>query len=259
VCGVSKTYLPPPRLLRPLVRSAARAPVHALRRVDLDVPPGRIVGLVGPNGAGKSTLMRIVASLLTPTTGTVRIAGADVTTRREEACRHLGLVLEGDRGVYDRMTGAENLGFFAAMAGLDRRATRRRVPELLELVGLAGRDKLVFGYSAGMRMRLSIARALVAEPALLVLDEPTRSLDPLASRATSRLLRDLAAQGHAVLISNHRLDEVVSTCSDVVAIVGGEVRYQGPTEGLATGPGGRGATLGDLLEREAGIAPAATP
>ena len=248
---VSKTYLPPPPYLRPLVRVAASEPIMALREVSLTVRAGDILGLVGTNGAGKSTLLKIVASLLVPTRGRVLIDGIDVNDNPRETCRRLGLVLEGDRGIYDRLTGVQNLEFFGIMAGLHPRDARRRADELMEMLNLADRDKLVFGYSAGMRMRLSIARALLADPPLIILDEPTRSLDPLASRATMRLLQRLASEGRGVLLSNHRLDEVVSTCSHVVALADGEVRYSGDAKALAAGSTGAADALADLLEHQA--------
>jgi ABC-2 type transport system ATP-binding protein len=249
---VVKTYPPPPTWLRPAIRVASRVPVPALRGVSLTAAPGEVVGLVGPNGAGKTTLIKIIASLLAPTSGRVSIAGHDVLADRERACSELGLVLEGDRGLYGRMTGRENLEFFGAMAGLDRGRARRRADELIELLELAGRDKLVFAYSAGMRMRLSLARALMGEPSLLVLDEPTRSLDPLVSRFTGRLLRQLAAEGRTVLLSNHRLDEVVAVCDRLIAIIDGQVRFHGrPAELARHSSDGAAAALGDLLEREA--------
>jgi ABC-type multidrug transport system ATPase subunit len=218
--------------------------------VSFTVSPGEVVGLVGPNGAGKTTLLKIVASLLEPTVGRVSIAGYDIVRRRREACRRMGLVLEGDRGIYDRLTGRENLEFFGVMAGLTRTVAGQRADVLLDELGLADRDKLAFGYSAGMRMRLSIARALLADPPVLVLDEPTRSLDPLASRMFEGLVGDLARRGHAVLLSNHRLDEVARLCTSVVVLVDGGVRYQGAVDsGGDTGHLAR--TLADLLEREA--------
>jgi ABC-2 type transport system ATP-binding protein len=251
VAGVAKTYAPPPRWLRPFVKVAAREPVLALRGLDLTVGRGEIVGLVGPNGAGKTTLIKVIASLLRPTRGRVTIADWDVQTQRAAACRHLGLVLEGDRGLYGRLSGRQNLEFFGVMSGLARRAARERAGELLELFDLAHRDKLVFAYSAGMRMRLSLARALLADPSLIVLDEPTRSLDPLGSRAAMGLLRELAEEGRAVLLSSHRLDEVAATCSRVVVLVDGEVRFCGQPDDVRRAEAGAGTALADLIEREA--------
>ncbi len=247
---VCKVYEPPPLWLRPLVRSAVREPLEALRGVSLELASGEILGLIGPNGAGKTTLIKIISTLLEATHGRVTVGGFEVTEDPAQVCRQLGLVLEGDQGLYDRLTGQQNLEFYGVLAGMSRRASRARAAELLELMELAHRDKLVFGYSAGMRMRLSIGRALMADPPLIVLDEPTRSLDPVASRFTSRLLGDLASEGRAILLSNHRLDEVVETCSQVAAIVHGQLRFLGPPQGFAESPGSAATALSDLLERE---------
>lgn len=251
VVGVSKTYEPPPRWLRPLVRSAVREPFEALRDISLEVRPGEVVGLIGLNGAGKTSLLKIISTLLWPTSGTVTLDGHDTVTAPSEVCRRLGLVLEGDQGLYDRLTGAQNLVFYGMLAGLARPHAQRRAAELLEMLQLAQRDKLVFGYSAGMRMRLSIARSLLADPALVVLDEPTRSLDPAASRFTGTLLRELAGQGKAVLMSNHRMDEVAGVCDRVVAIVDGRVRFEGRPSDMSDTSAGSAQALSDLLGDEA--------
>lgn len=250
VHGISKTYSPPPGWLRPLVRSAVTEPTVALRDVSFEVGAGEVVGLIGPNGAGKTTLLKIIATLLEPTSGTVEVAGHDAVRRPHEVCRRLGLVLEGDQGLYDRLTGEQNLRFYGALAGMSRPAAEARADELLGTLGLSGRDKLVFGYSAGMRMRLSIARALMADPALVVLDEPTRSLDPVASRDMTALMAELAAQGRAVLLSNHRLEEVAEVCTRVVAVVHGQVRFCGTPSELDASPAGAARAMSDLLERE---------
>jgi ABC-2 type transport system ATP-binding protein len=250
--AVTKVYEPPPRWLRPLIRSAVRAPVHALRGVSLQVNRGEIVGLVGPNGAGKTTLLKIVSTLLEPTSGRATVDGYDTAQRPREACARLGLILEGDQGLYGRLTGAQNLELYGRLAGLTPSDVRVRAAALLDQVELADRDKLVFGYSAGMKMRLSIARALMADPPLIVLDEPTRSLDPVASRFAMRLFRGLADDGRAVLLSSHRLDEVVSVCTRVVAIVGGEVRFEGSPDTITVAPDGAAVALLSLLEVAAG-------
>lgn len=248
--GVSKSYLPPRGLLRSLVKGAAKQPVHALQDVTMGVAEGEVVGLIGPNGAGKTTLIRIVSALLEQSRGHVRIAGFDTMTSPAEAQRRLGLMLDGDQGLYQRLTGRQNLEFFGAMYGLDASRARRRAAELLDLVGLAGRDKLVFGYSAGMRARLSLGRALLGDAPLLLLDEPTRSLDPVASQAVSDLLRHLSGQGKGVLVCTHRLDEVASTCHRVVALVSGRVSWQRRLEAGGAGPRTEDLLAG-LLQEEA--------
>ena len=225
--GVSKTFPPAAGLLRLLMRTASDTPVVALSDVSFSVAPGEVVGLVGPNGAGKSTLFRIVATLLEPSAGSVSVDGFDSATDPAEIRRRIGLVLEGARGVYGRLSGLDNLEFFGVMAGLDRAAARRRGAELLELFGLAGRDRRVFGYSSGMRVRLALARALMVDPPFLLLDEPTRSLDPKASGEVLGLVRELAAAGRAVLFATHRLDEVRAVCDRAVVLTGGRVRFDG--------------------------------
>ena len=250
VDAVSKVYAPPPRWLRPLVRTAVRQPVEALRGVSLRADRGEVVGLVGPNGAGKTTLIKVITTLLEPTAGHVSVDGFDVSHDAGQVRSRMGVVLEGDQGLYDRLTGQQNLELYGRLAGLGRAEALVRARELLEMLELRARDKLVFGYSAGMKMRLSIARAMMADPPLLVLDEPTRSLDPVASRFTVRLFRQLADGGRAILLSNHRLDEVVAVCTRIVAIVHGRVRFFGHPDDLGSTSGEAAGALSDLLERE---------
>jgi ABC-2 type transport system ATP-binding protein len=245
---VSHTYARPTGLQRRLIKAASERDVPALHDVDLEVRAGEIVGLVGPNGAGKTTLIKIVATLLEATSGRVTIDGYDVMTAPLEVRRRVGLVLADDRALYWRLTGRQNLEFFAAMHGLGRDAAAARSARLLEDVGLAERDRLVFGYSAGMRSRLSIARALLHEPPLLVLDEPTRALDPVATVRVGTMLKGIAATGVAVLLSSHRLDEIEQVCDRVVAVVSGGVRFDGTVAELAGDVGFAGALHALLVE-----------
>jgi len=231
--AVGKVYPRPTGLHRLLIKTAANEPVEALRDVDLAVERGQIVGLVGPNGAGKTTLLRIISTLLEPTTGRVTVDGFDTASDAAKVRSRIGLVLADDRSLYWRLSGRQNLEFFGRMVGLDHEHTRRRSAELLERVGLAHRDKLVFGYSSGMRARLSIARALLADPPLLVLDEATRALDPLAAADVAELVRELRAAGTAILMSSHRLDEIELVCDRLTVLVGGRVRFDGTVEELA--------------------------
>jgi len=251
VVDAGKVYQPAPIWLRPVIRTAVSEPVPALRGVSLDVAPGEIVGLVGPNGAGKTTLIKLISTLLQPTSGRVAVAGYDTTERPGEVRRRLGLVLEGDQGLYNRLTGRQNLELYGRLSDLSMSEARHRAGVLLEQLDLAGRDKLVFGYSSGMKALLSLARALMANPPLLVLDEPTRSLDPVASRDAMRLFARLGDEGRSVLFSNHRLDEVVTVCTRVAAIVAGTLRFWGRPEELGSTPETAARALSDLLEREA--------
>jgi ABC-2 type transport system ATP-binding protein len=224
---VTKIYPPVRGILRVLMRTASNRPVSALREVSLRVEPGEVVGVVGPNGAGKTTLFRIIATLLDPTSGRVRVDGHDVVSHPDVVRGHFGLLLEGERGLYGRLTGLENLEFFGVMQGMTSSDARGRGEELLGMLGLAYPHHRVFGYSAGMRVRLAIARALIADPPLLLLDEPTRSLDPKASVHAMEMVGELAATGRAVLLASHRLDEVRAVCNRAVVLHEGQVRFDG--------------------------------
>ncbi|MEP1125059.1 MAG: ABC transporter ATP-binding protein [Ilumatobacter sp.] len=246
VDSVSKIFPRQRGIQKAFARAASEDDVVALRSVGFSVDAGRIVGLVGPNGAGKTTLMRIISTLLDPSTGSVEVNGYESTTAAVDVRRNIGLVLADDRSLYWRLTGRQNLEFFGVMQGLSRSDAVGRSDELLERLGLAHRDKLVFGYSSGMRARLSLGRAMIGRPPLLLLDEPTRALDPIAADDMADLLRQTAEAGVAVLLSSHRLDEVENVCDDVVALVDGGIRFDGTVEELRCN-GGFSAALRAML------------
>jgi ABC-2 type transport system ATP-binding protein len=251
VDSVDHTFPPSKGLQRLLIRGASEEAVPVLHHVDLQVDAGEIVGLVGPNGAGKTTLIKIISTLLTPGSGRVTVDGFDTVSAPLEVRRRLGLVLADDRSIYWRLSGRDNLEFFGAMYGLSRAEARRRSAELMERVGLDHRDKLVFGYSSGMRARMSIARALLHRPPLLLLDEPTRALDPLATADVGALLRNLAGGGAAVLLSSHRLDELEQVCDRIVVLTSGVVRFTG-TPAELSGATGFADSLRALLAADDG-------
>jgi ABC-2 type transport system ATP-binding protein len=249
VRGVGMTFPRMRGVMRVLVRTAIDQEVVALRGVDVNVGSGEVVGLVGPIGAGKTTLLKIVSTLLQPTTGYVIVDGHDPRHDARAVRDRIGLVLADDRALYWRLTGRENLEFFGVMHGLTTRDARARAGVLLDQVGLASRDKLVFGYSSGMRARLSLARALLTQPPLLLLDEPTRALDPVASAAVAEMLRQLAADGVAVFLSSHRLDEIETACDRIVVVTDGAVRFDGAVSELSGGGRFAGAVR-ELLEMQ---------
>lgn len=244
------TYRPATGILGMLVRSAAAGPVRALDDVDLHVDSGEVVGLVGPNGAGKSTLIRAITTLLVPSEGAITIAGRDVRPDDDHIKLLFGLALPEERSFYWRLTGRQNLEYFATLFGLTPEVAAMRVEETMKERGLADRDKAVFGYSSGMLAQLAIARAMLHDPMLLVLDEPTRSLDPIAGREVCEQIRDLAAEGRAVLMASHRLDEVVLACDRVVALVGGRIVWEGDAAAVAGDPVGLGRRLEALVAED---------
>jgi ABC-2 type transport system ATP-binding protein len=201
--------------------------VHALQGLDLEVPPASLYGLIGPNGAGKSTALAIIASLLERTSGTVEVAGADPAKHPEEVRRHVGFMPDV-MGVYDNLSVDEYLRFFAAAYRIPSRSWDGLIDSLLDLVDLAGkREAMVDSLSRGMKQRLSLARALVHDPAILVLDEPASGLDPRARVDLRTLLVDLRHMGKTVLISSHILAELEEMCSHVAIVDGGRVLVAG--------------------------------
>ncbi|MDR5684248.1 MAG: ATP-binding cassette domain-containing protein [Armatimonadota bacterium] len=196
----------------------------AVDGVTLHVPQGEFFGLLGPNGAGKTTIVRMICTLLEPTSGTVRVLGYDAVRRPADVRARLGAVLTGERSVYWKLSGRENLEYFAALYGVPPRQTRGRIEEVLSRVDLADRaDELVERYSHGMRQRLILARALLPDPPLLVLDEPTIGLDPQAARNLRDLLRELHRAGKTVLLTTHYMEEADQLCQRVGIIDRGRI------------------------------------
>lgn len=206
----------------------------ALRGVDLEVAPGQVVALLGSNGAGKTTLVRIGATTVIPDSGSVHIAGLDAIASPAKARSRTGVVMSDERSFYWRMSGRANLEFFASLHGLGRREARARALEVLEAVEFPGDpDVRVDRYSSGMRARLAVARGLLGRPVVLLLDEPSRSLDPVAALSLRNLVLDLATtRNTAVLFVTHDLHEAAAVASVVVAIMRGQVAatIEGPTD-----------------------------
>jgi ABC-2 type transport system ATP-binding protein len=206
-------------------RFGARAAVDGL---TFEVPAGEIFGFVGPNGAGKTTTIRMLATLTRPTGGTAVIDGIDVVRQPERARRRLGFMPDFF-GVYDRLTAFEYLSFYAACYGVPRQRRAKIIRDLLELVDLADRrDSPVDQLSRGMKQRLCLARALVHDPAVLLLDEPASGLDPRARVEMRALLQELQSMGKTILISSHILPELTELCSMIGIIDQGHMQATGP-------------------------------
>lgn len=215
---------------RPL--AGKKREVVALNGTNFAVPPGIIFGLLGPNGAGKTTTIRILTTLLTPSSGQARVKGFDVVKEASKVRKQIGLILGGERGLYGRLTGAENLRYFAAINHLSRVLAKRRVEELIEMVGLdiAG-DRPVEQYSRGMRQRLHIARGLLTDPEILFMDEPTIGLDPEGARELRSLIPELVRQGKTILLTTHYMLEADELCHQIAIINKGEIVASGtPSE-----------------------------
>lgn len=225
--NLSKTYPVPFRRLRAFFRRPVKEPVEALRDVTFDVHSGEIFGLIGRNGAGKTTLTKIVATLVQPTTGTVTVRGSDSVVHDEQVRRQIGLATAEERSFYWRLTGEQNLMFFARLHGLSDRTAKQRIQELFAKLELEEVARRRFGeMSTGNKQRLAVARSLLPHPPVLLLDEPTRSLDPLAAERMRELISSLAQQDPPVtiLLTSHNLAEVETLCERVAIISRGRIR-----------------------------------
>ena len=235
IAGLTKSFVVR-RGLGDILRHPFRVErARALDNVTLDVRRGEFFGLLGVNGAGKTTLFKVLATLITPDAGSVSVEGHDVVRSGAAIRRLLTPVIADERSLRWRLSAAENLALFATLYGLSREEIPRRIEEVLRVVGLenTGR-KLVGRFSSGMKQRLLIGRALIPKPRVLLLDEPTRSLDPVSARALRRFLRQeiCHALGCTVLLATHSADEAFELCDRVAILNQGRVIVSGETEKL---------------------------
>src|SRR5579862_4557969 len=179
-----------------------RLDVEAVRGISFEVAEGELFGLLGPNGAGKTTTIKMLITLLLPTSGEARVLRLDVVHDAREVRKRIGYVFGGDRGLYERLSAYDNLRYFAELYGATGQRQRARIDEVLELVGLTGREQeRVEGYSRGMRQRLHIARGIIHDPEVVFLDEPTIGVDPVGARALRSTISGLVQAGKTVLLT----------------------------------------------------------
>ena len=231
---------------RTSVWKRATREVEAVRGVDFAVERGELFGLLGPNGAGKTTTIKMLITLLLPTSGTARVLGYDVVQSPREVRRRVGYVFGGERGLYERLSGLDNLRYFAELYGVPAREQKARIGELLELAGLTGREQeRVEGYSRGMRQRLHIARGLLHKPEVLFLDEPSIGIDPVGARELRGTIATLREQGKTILLTTHYMFEADELCDRIAVIRGGEIVAEGTPADLK-----QRVTAGHVVEVE---------
>ena len=206
--------------------------IVAVDGISFHIEAGELFGLLGPNGAGKTTTVKMLTTMLIPTSGSVRILGLDVVQDAKELRSRIGFIYGGERGLYWRLSGIDNLRYFGSLYHLDPQMTRKRIPELLEMVGLSDRgEEKVEGYSRGMKQRLHVARALLHDPEVLFLDEPTLGLDPVGARDLRTIIRTLQAENKTILLTTHYMLEADALCQRIAVINRGKIIAEGsPTE-----------------------------
>jgi ABC-2 type transport system ATP-binding protein len=216
-------------------RAKSERTVRALDHVDLEIEEGELFGLLGPNGAGKTTTIKILSTLLEPTSGEARVKGLDVMKDAAKVRRIVNMVAGGERMLYFRLTGRENLKYFAELYNVPREEVSRRIEGLLNLVGLADRaDDEVEKYSKGMKQRLQVCRGLINEPEVLFLDEPTLGLDVDIARDVRGLVRDkiVREQGRTVLLTTHYMFEAEEMCDRIAFLNKGKIVALGRVDEL---------------------------
>ena len=229
--------------------------VRAVDGVSFRAEAGRIFGLLGPNGAGKTTTMRMLATTVTPTSGTGSVAGYDIRRQPIEVRRHLG-VLTANIGLYARLTARENVAYFARLYGLEARAADRRIDELFRLLEMEEfADRRADGFSTGMKQKVAIARAVVHDPPVLIFDEPTTGLDVMASRTVVQFIRSVRDAGKCVILSSHLMHEVEKLCDTICIIYQGRVVARGAPSELIRRTGQR--DLEDAFLSLVGVEPVA--
>ncbi len=198
--------------------------VKAVQGISFEIADGELFGLLGPNGAGKTTSVKMLTTLLIPTGGTARILGLDIIKDAELVRPRIGFIFGGERGLYWRLNATDNLRYFASLYYIDPAVSKKRIPSLLEMVGLKDRaDEKVEGYSRGMRQRLHIARALLHDPEVLFLDEPTMGLDPVGARELRQTVRNLQSEKKTILLTTHYMFEADALCQRVAVINKGQI------------------------------------
>jgi ABC-2 type transport system ATP-binding protein len=231
--GLGKVFRPPAGLGEMLRGRFFGRPLVALAEVSFSVAPGEIVCVMGPNGAGKSTLVRILGGLLLPSSGAARVCGVDAGTGGSALRRRVAFVVGDERSFHYRVSGRVNLHYFAALHGLAAGDARRRAAALLDRVGLAAAaDRRYSEYSRGMRQRLALARGLLADPEVLLLDEPTLGLDPRGARDMRLFLRDdvIRKSGRTAIVCSNDPSEARALADRVLFLEGGKLKAEAPPE-----------------------------
>jgi len=227
---LTKKYQPPKGLRAMLIKSALKEEITAVDKASIVVRKGEIFGFLGPNGAGKTTFIKMLTTLLRPTSGKAYINGFDVVEQEDEAKTSIGLVTGEERSFYWRLSGRQNLQFFASLYGLNQVDIPKRIDELLKQLELTkAADNMFYSYSSGMKQKLALARGLLCNPSILFLDEPTKSVDVMTGTSLRRFIREkmVGEDKRTVFLTTHRLEEVETLCDRLAIIHRGRIGFAG--------------------------------
>lgn len=229
-----------------------RQTITALDQINLNIESGKICALLGPNGAGKTTLIKILCSILLPDSGQVRINGYDISNAKElrQAKRSIGLVVGEERSFYWRLTGMQNLKFFASLYNFSSAKARQKIYEVCELLDIHDLNRRYQEYSTGVKQRLAIARCLLSEADIIFMDEPTRSLDPIAANNLRAFVREKLVRegGRTILFSTHNISEAGNIADEIAIIDKGRIKAKGKPAELRAKYGNDNAGLGEVFK-----------
>lgn len=233
--NLTKKYVPAKGLKTLVMKSPLKKEITAVDNVNLQVKRGEVFGFLGPNGAGKTTFIKLLTTLLRPTSGKAIVNGFDVVDQESQAKNSMGLVTGEERCFYWRLTGRQNLHFFATLYGLSKLDAVKRIDDILEQLDLQkAADNMFYSYSSGMKQKLSLARALIANPKVLFLDEPTKSVDVITGRELRTFIKDnlVEKEERTVFLTTHRLEEAETLCDRLAIINHSRVVFCGTIEEL---------------------------
>ena len=250
VKNVTKDFIPPLALSKIFAMDFKHIqPTRALEEVSFSINKGSTLAILGPNGAGKTTLLKIISTLILPDKGSVTLNTFSLGTDDDQIKASVGLAASSERSFYWRLTGRQNLEFFAAMYGLNKKRTAGRIDELLELFEVTYQDRRFDSYSTGMQQKFALMRALIHDPAILLLDEPTKSLDYASSLELRNFIKEVLIKklGKTVLFTTHHMDEALDFADTFMILHEGKVFALGTLDDIRSKPGLKNASLGEIF------------